>query len=181
MTRMLDDLLDASRIALGKVSIEIERVGLTELLTEVLDEQQARAQQAGLRIIAQFTRSRLASSKRTAFGSNRSSTTSCRTPSSSLLRAEQYGFRSYRRKGTQLSRSETPEWDLMITSRVNCLTRYASGAGARSTRGGLGLGLAIASRLAKLQGAVLSAASAGINKGAMFTLRIPLTHSSDEV
>ena len=40
--------------------------------------------------------------------------------------------------------------------------------------GGLGLGLAIASRLAKLQGASLSAESAGVNKGAMFTLRIPV-------
>ena len=40
--------------------------------------------------------------------------------------------------------------------------------------GGLGLGLAIARRLAKLQGASLSAASAGLNRGATFTLRIPL-------
>jgi len=55
MTRMLDDLLDASRIALGKVSIEMERVGLTEVLTDIFDEQQTRAQQAGLRMIAQFT------------------------------------------------------------------------------------------------------------------------------
>jgi signal transduction histidine kinase len=54
MARMLDDLLDASRIALGKVSIEIERVSLTEVLTDVVDEQRARAQQAGLSMIAQF-------------------------------------------------------------------------------------------------------------------------------
>ena len=46
--------------------------------------------------------------------------------------------------------------------------------------GGLGLGLAIASRLAKLQGASLSAASAGVNRGATFTLRIPVADSSDE-
>ena len=54
MARMLDDLLDASRIALGKVSIELERVGLSEIFTDVLDEQQARAQQAGLEMTAHF-------------------------------------------------------------------------------------------------------------------------------
>jgi signal transduction histidine kinase len=46
--------------------------------------------------------------------------------------------------------------------------------------GGLGLGLAIASRLAKLQEASLSAASAGVDKGATFTLRIPDADRSDE-
>ena len=40
--------------------------------------------------------------------------------------------------------------------------------------GGLGLGLAIASRLAKLQGGTLSAVSAGLNQGATFTLRLSL-------
>ena len=38
----------------------------------------------------------------------------------------------------------------------------------------VGLGLAIANRLASLQGGSISAASAGINKGALFTLKIPL-------
>jgi len=47
--------------------------------------------------------------------------------------------------------------------------------------GGLGLGLAIASRLAKLQDASLVAASAGVDKGATFTLRIPAVDGSDEV
>jgi signal transduction histidine kinase len=46
--------------------------------------------------------------------------------------------------------------------------------------GGLGLGLAIASRLAQLQGGSLSAASAGGNEGALFTLRIPVADRSDD-
>jgi CheY-like chemotaxis protein len=46
--------------------------------------------------------------------------------------------------------------------------------------GGLGLGLAIAMQLARMQGASLSAASPGINKGAVFTLRLPLSSRSDD-
>jgi signal transduction histidine kinase len=52
MSRMLDDLLDASRIALGKVSVNLEGVDLIELLANALDEQQLRAQQAGLHLVA---------------------------------------------------------------------------------------------------------------------------------
>jgi CheY-like chemotaxis protein len=47
--------------------------------------------------------------------------------------------------------------------------------------GGLGLGLAIASRLAQLQGGSLSAASEGADRGATFTLSIPIAAESDDV
>jgi CheY-like chemotaxis protein len=40
--------------------------------------------------------------------------------------------------------------------------------------GGLGLGLAIAARLARLQGGSLTAASPGIGRGALFTLTMPV-------
>jgi signal transduction histidine kinase len=54
MVRMVEDLQDVSRIALGKMSLRLERVALPELLTDVLNEHQARAQQAELHVIAQF-------------------------------------------------------------------------------------------------------------------------------
>jgi signal transduction histidine kinase len=41
-------------------------------------------------------------------------------------------------------------------------------------KGGLGLGLAIASRLATLQGGSLTAVSPGLQQGATFTLQLPL-------
>ena len=48
MVRMLDDLLDVSRIALGKVSVQMEPVGVQELLNDILEEQRARIGRAGL-------------------------------------------------------------------------------------------------------------------------------------
>jgi signal transduction histidine kinase len=43
-----------------------------------------------------------------------------------------------------------------------------------AANGGLGLGLAIASRLAKLQGGSLTAVSGGRGQGATFTLQLAL-------
>jgi signal transduction histidine kinase len=181
MTRMLDDLLDASRIALGKVSIEMERVGLTEVLTDIFDEQQTRAQQAGLRMIAQFT------------------STPC------FVKADRVRLRQILDNLVSNAIKFTPAGGTIQLSSVEekghaVVTVQDSGVGFEEhfasklfepftqqeqqgrdrVAGGLGLGLAIAMRLAELQGGTLSAASPGINKGAVFTLRIPVADRSDD-
>jgi CheY-like chemotaxis protein len=46
--------------------------------------------------------------------------------------------------------------------------------GRDRSAGGLGLGLAIAARLARLQGGSLTAASPGVGRGALFTLTMPI-------
>jgi signal transduction histidine kinase len=48
LTRMLDDMLDVSRIALGKLSIQMEPVCVQQLLKEIGEEQRARLTHAGL-------------------------------------------------------------------------------------------------------------------------------------
>jgi len=180
MARMLDDLLDASRIALGKVSLEIERVGLTEILTDVLDEQQARAQQAGLRIISKFM------------------STPC------FVKADRVRLRQildnlvsnaikFTPAGGSIDLSFVEEQaHAVITVRdsgVGFDERFADilfepftqeKQGRDRAGGGLGLGLAIAMQLTRLQGGLLSAESPGINKGAVFTLKIPLANGSQD-
>src|ERR1700722_11875652 len=51
IARMLEDLLDASRIAFGKVSVQLEVFDLRGLLTDALDEHTQHARQAGLQLI----------------------------------------------------------------------------------------------------------------------------------
>ena len=56
--------------------------------------------------------------------------------------------------------------------------RQADGPGAG--KGGLGLGLAISRHIVELHGGRIEAASAGLGRGATFTVRIPATSQRDE-
>jgi signal transduction histidine kinase len=51
IARMLEDLLDASLIAFGKVSVQLEVFDLRGLLTDALEEHTQHARQAGLHLI----------------------------------------------------------------------------------------------------------------------------------
>jgi signal transduction histidine kinase len=172
MTRMLEDLQDAARTALGKVSVRLERVALPELLADVLNEQQTRAQQAGLIVIAQFAgtpcfvkadRVRLRQILDNLLANAIKFTPAGGTVELSLAQTAGDAVVTVRDSGVGFDRRFADKLFEPFTQEEQEPDRRI---------GGLGLGLAIASRLAKLQGASLSAASAGVNKGAMFTLRI---------
>jgi len=178
MTRMLDDLQDASRTALGKVSIRLERVALPELLTDVLNEQQPRAQQAGLHVIAQFAdkpcfvmadRVRLRQILDNLLANAIKFTPASGTIELSLTQQAGDAVVTVRDSGVGFDEQFADKLFEPFTQEERGPDR----------RGGLGLGLAIASRLAKLQGASLSAASAGVDEGAMFTLRLSVADTSD--
>ena len=54
MTRMLNDLLDVSRLAVGKLSVQMESIAMQELLGDVLEEYRSRIDQAGLSLQMQI-------------------------------------------------------------------------------------------------------------------------------
>lgn len=174
MTRMLDDLLDASRIALGKVSVDLKATDLGELLREIVDEQHARVRQAGLEIdlhldtgpccvMADHVRLRQ-------IIDNLISNAIKFTPAGGLIELtldKLDGWAMVRVRDTGMG------FDSEFAGKLfEPFVQQESGPDR--PRAGLGLGLAIASRLATLQRGSLSAASEGPSEGATFTLRMPL-------
>jgi len=174
MARMLDDLLDASRIAFGKVGIRAERLSLSDLLAETLEDYLPRAQAAEVRIEADppgesfwvdADRVRLRQVL-----DNLLSNAVKFTPASGSVRV------SCARDGSRVVLAVRDSGVGFEATFADKLFEpfMQDEQGRDRADGGLGLGLAIASRLARLQGGTLTAASDGIGKGALFTLMMPL-------
>jgi signal transduction histidine kinase len=180
MARMLEDLLDASRIAFGKVSIQLEPFDLRGLLTDALDEHASHARQAGLQLIGHIAED------------------PC------IVNGDRVRLRQivdnilsnaikFTPAGGNVQLTLTIENDLVAVSfRDTGIGFEGSFAeklfepfvqhdqGRDRSAGGLGLGLAIAARLAHLQSGSLTAASPGIGQGALFTFTMPLAPRLDD-
>jgi signal transduction histidine kinase len=176
IARMLEDLLDASRIAFGKVSVRFESLDLRAFLREALDEQEPPARQAGLQLTARITED------------------TCYVNADRMrLRQVVDNLLSNAIKFTAAGGSV--ELTLSIENGAAVVSVSDTGIGFESafseklfepfvqqeqgrdrSAGGLGLGLAIAARLATLQNGSLTASSPGIGRGALFTLTIPVAN-----
>ena len=180
IARMLEDLLDASRIAFGKVSVQLEPLDLRSLLTEALDDHEQHARQAGLQLdahidsgicIVNADRVRLRqiidnllsnAIKFTPAGGSVELTLEVESGSAMVsLRDTGIGF-------------ESALADKLFEPFVQ------QEQGRDRSAGGLGLGLAIAALLARLQNVALTASSAGVGQGAVFTLSMPVARSPDD-
>ncbi len=174
MTRMLDDLLDVSRLALGKLSVQMEPVGVQELLNDILEEQLGRVGQAGLSLQAQIDgtpcsikadRIRLRQVIDNLFSNATKFTPAGGTVQLTFVREGAFCSISVRDTGVGFDQEFASRLFEPFTQAQQSFDR---------PNGGLGLGLAIASRLATLQGGTLTAVSAGPRQGATFTLQLAL-------
>lgn len=180
ISRMLDDLLEASRIAFGKVSIEIEPFDLRQLLTDAFDEQAAHARKAGLQLSIQIgERTCIVDGDRMRVRQivdNLLSNAIKFTPAGgnvqlSLVLGAESALIHVRDTGVGFEKAFAEELFEPFVQQEMSRDRSA---------GGLGLGLAISSRLARLQNCSLTAASPGTGRGALFTLTIPMASRPTE-
>ncbi|HZE42541.1 MAG TPA: hybrid sensor histidine kinase/response regulator [Steroidobacteraceae bacterium] len=180
IARMLEDLLDASRMAFGKISVHVEPFDLRAFLCEVLDEHEPHARQAGLQFDSTITED------------------TCHVSADRIrLRQILDNLLSNAIKFTPAGGSV--KLTLAIENDTAVVSVRDSGIGFESafseklfepfvqqeqgrdrSAGGLGLGLAIAARLANLQNGSLTASSDGIGRGAQFTLTIPIVPRLDD-
>jgi signal transduction histidine kinase len=176
MARLVDDLLDVSRIARGKVRLRRELCDLNAIVRNVLDDYHAIVEQNGFRL------------------TTRVGTEACMIRGDSVRLAQilanlLHNATKFTDPGGEITVvSELDRNAQTVTVRVSdtgigmsreTLSRIfdpfsQADSSLDRNKGGLGLGLSLAKGLADLHGGRIEAFSEGLNRGSTFTLQFPL-------
>ena len=171
VNRLVDDLLDAARVATGKITLARERFDLAELVRRVMDTARAAGVTNRHRIVVESVPVAIDGdpTRVEQVVSNLVGNAARYTPAGGTItvavRAEgDSAILSVRDSGVGMS----PE----LLERAFDL--FSQGArGIERTQGGLGIGLTLVRRLAELHGGTAEAASDGEGHGSTFTVRLP--------
>jgi signal transduction histidine kinase len=175
VTRLVDDLLDVSRITSGKAALRLERLALRGVVQAAVEASQAAVEAGGhtLRVelpdreiwvdadaprLAQVIANLL----------NNAAKYTDEGGSIALVASEEEGRAVLRVKdtGSGIPSEMLSEVFVMFTQVNRTLER---------SQGGLGIGLALVKRLVEMHGGTVDAESAGLGQGSTFTVRLPLS------
>ena len=176
LAHIVDDLLDVTRIARNKIKLQCEPLDLTELVRRTIDDHRSLFEKSEVRLDAALPAERIAvSADRTRLAQvvgnllqNAAKFTGPggRTQVSVIVDpAAKRAIIRVADTGVGISPELLPLLFQPFTQADNTLDR---------SKGGLGLGLALAKGLVELHGGDISAHSEGIGKGAEFVIRFPL-------
>jgi len=174
LSRMVDDLLDVSRIVSGKIQIHFERVALQDIVERAIELTQPvfEKRSSPLEIIAPDVPLHVHGDpvRLVQVLCNLLSNAAKFTPSEGRITV------AWQRSGDEV-RLEVADQGIGIPDTLlpHVFERFVQGEQAleRST-GGLGLGLAIARSLVTLHGGTIQAESAGLGHGSRFVVILPL-------
>jgi len=174
LVRLIDDLLDISRISHGKVGLKPERVSLASVLESALEavgplllsrRHSLDVALTGSPIHVNADPVRLAQVL-----TNLLSNAAWYTEPGGALRVE-----AGREGGAVAIRVVDSGIGIPADALAHIFTMFGQAAGTPGAgHSGLGIGLALAKKLAELHGGSLAASSAGPGQGSTFTLRLPL-------
>lgn len=175
--RMMEDLLDISRILSGKLSLDVQDVDLAQIVRSAIDLHLAAAEEKGVRLAvaveAECVPMRGDGARLLQLVDNVLSNAVKFTPrgrgvSVSLRRSED---------GAEVEIAD--EGEGIPAGRLSSIfDRLWQGDRVGGRRGGLGLGLAIALHLAELHGGMIEAESPGEGRGSTFRIRLKLDRPS---
>jgi len=174
MSRLIDELMDVSRISQGRIELHRELVTLEEVLTDAVETIQPQIDGAGHKLTvlcppAKLTvhadRARLAQ----VFMNLLSNAAKYTDPGGQLeVRVVSEGGRavvSFRDNGIGIAPHRLEGVFEMFSQEEPALSR---------SRGGLGIGLSLTRKLVELYGGSVSASSEGAGKGSVFLVALPL-------
>lgn len=170
--KIIEDLLDESRIASGKLRLELRRVDLVAVLDDAMAMVRPVAEAKGIEILRSVAPASYDMSgdpgRLQQVISNVLTNAVKFSPEGGRVeivmeRGNDAAVLTIRDHGRGIARSILP----------HVFERFRQGGGSER-HGGLGLGLSIARHLIELHGGTIDAASEGEGKGAVFTLHFPL-------
>ncbi len=181
LTRMVDDLLDVTRISQGKVRLKREVIDLSRLVHDCAEDHRASAEAAGLALDADITDGLSVDADRARVA---------QVLGNLLMNAIKFTDRGGRirlvlreeaeRDGVMMEVADTGMGiDPQLMKKL--FVPFSQGElGLARGNGGLGLGLALARALVELHGGSIEAHSEGRGKGARFSARLPRTRTETD-
>jgi signal transduction histidine kinase len=177
-TQLISDLLDVSRITLGKLELAKDTVDLGEVVSTTVESLRSMADDAGVTIevdtqndlgmleadpirLQQMISNLLSNAIKFSARGSRIRVVARRTEDAAVLTVADEG------------RGIEPEMLPLLFDRF-----WQQDTTSRRSHSGLGLGLAIVKHLALMHGGSVRASSGGLGKGAEFTITLPLANSA---
>ena len=180
MTRLVDDLLDVSRISRGKILLRKERLDLVSLVRETVEDHRGSLEATGLTVELAFSPGPL--------WIEGDATRLSQALGNLLHNAGKFSDPAGRVTVTVAapaggSIAEIAVQDTGIGIEPEMMERLfetfsQADSSLDRSRGGLGLGLALVKGLVDLHGGEVKAASEGLGRGARFTLCLPLVETA---
>ena len=179
MVRLVDDLLDVSRITLGQVTLRHEKVSLAAVLTDALEAVRPTIEAAEHRLTVSLPSDALFvegdPTRLSQVFQNLLNNAAKYTPNGGEieLRAERRGQEavvSVRDTGIGIP----PQMQQRV---FELFARFQPGDSLNTS--GLGIGLALAKQMVELHGGSISVYSEGSGKGSEFTVRLPILSTQD--
>ncbi len=178
ITRLVDDLLDLSRIEQGRIELRRTPVDLTELLARTVADHRSVFERRHVRLVtdlpagpvyANVDATRMAQVVGNLLHNAAKFTPADGETAVTLTVADTMAEIRVRDTGVGIDPALLPRLFEPFTQGRQTLAR---------TEGGLGLGLALVKGIVKLHDGTIRAESAGPNKGAAFTIRLPLASAN---
>jgi signal transduction histidine kinase len=172
MARLVGDLLDISRVAMGKVALERERFNLADAVGNLVNVWRASGRLERHRVLVEVKpawvdadRARIEQVLSNLLDNAVKFTPAGRQIAVSVAEEGQWAVLRVADQGEGLSPGLAERMFDLFVQGERGLDRAA---------GGLGVGLALVKRLTEMHGGTVAAASAGAGAGAAFTVRLPL-------
>ena len=174
MVRLVDDLLDVSRVSRGKLELRVDTVTMADVLSDAIEASQPAVDAAkhtlSLEIPGQPLRVRGDLTRLAQVFSNLVNNASKYTPPGGHLQVRA------RQEGAEVVVDVTDDGSGIAADMLpHVFDLFAQGHGTpQATQGGLGIGLWLVKKLVELHHGSIEAHSEGLGKGSVFTVRLPL-------